>query len=462
MLGFMRKTNSASLAFLAAGSVWFLAGTLVGMTSAIHLVSPEFFNNISWLVFGRTRPLHVNTVVYGFIASTLIGGTLYYVPALLRIKLWSEPLAWLSFVFWNLAVLSGPLTFPFGITQGREYTEYIFPADVCVMLTLLTLIVNMVMTVVHRRENVLYVSVWYAFGTLLWTAGVYPIGNVMWNPQAGALPGLLDSIFLWFYGHNLVGLLLTPLALGAAYFIVPRVTKTPLYSHTLSLIGFWTLVAIYSHIGGHHILQSPIPNWLKTISVVDSMAMVIPVLTILFNLWMTARGHAGDLWRDPAGRFVITGTLWYLLTGIQGSLQSLPTVQKVTHFTNWTIGHAHIAILGFSGFIALGTLWHILPLVSKRRIYSLRLINVQFGLVLFGLAGFFAVLTTAGLIQGDSWYSGEAVYRVLPKIAEYMILRALLGIFIIASAIVGLYNLIMTLRSGPPLETLEIKGGISS
>jgi len=455
MLNFTKKQGGASLAFMVAGSFWFFFATLYGMTTAIHLVAPEFFNNISWLVFGRTRPVHVNTMVYGFVSSMAIGAALYYVPALLRTRLWSERLAWVSFLLWQAAVASGELTFPLGITQAREYAEYIWPFDVCIMLSLLALIANMVMTVVGRRENTLYVSVWYVLGTMLWTAGVYPIGNVMWHPATGALPGVLDSIFLWFYGHNLVGLLLTPMALAAAYFVVPRVTKTPLFSHTLSLIGFWTLVAIYTHIGGHHLLQAPIPNWLKTISVVDSVAMIVPVFTVLANVWLTARGRFGMLWRDVAGRFVLTGTLWYLLTCVQGPLQSLPSVQKVTHFTNWTIGHAHIAVLGFAGFIALGTMWHVLPLILKRELYSKRLVSLQFGLVMFGLVGFFVVLTAAGLIQGSSWLNGQVVYKVLPQIAPYMFMRALLGVFIIAAAAVGFYNVLMTIWRGRPIAAAE-------
>ena len=277
----------------------------------------------------------------------------------------------------------------------------------------MALIVNLIMTVANRRENTLYVSVWYVLGAVLWTAGVYPIGNVMWHPATGAMPGLMDSILLWFYGHNIVGLLLTPLALAAAYFVIPRLTKTPLYSHTLSLLGFWMLVALYAHIGGHHILQAPIPNWLKTISIVDSMAMILPVSIVLVNLWMTARGREGLLWSDPAGRFVVAGTIWYLIVCTQGPLQSLPSVQKITHFTNWTIGHSHIAVLGFAGFIALGGMWHVLPLAAGRRLYSSRLVHLQFALILFGLIGFFAVLTTAGLIQGSAWYQGEGVYKTL-------------------------------------------------
>jgi len=452
MLSFTRRENGPALAFLVAGSVWLLGGTLYGLFGAIDLVAPEFFNNIPALVFGRARPVHVNTVFLGFAAGTLIGAAFYYVPRLLRTSLWSGSLAWVSFVFWNLAVLSGPLTFPFGWTQGREYAEYVWIADVSVMLALVTVIVNLVMTVARRRENLLYVSVWYVLGAAVWTAGVYPIGNVMWHPSTGALPGLMDSVALWFYGHNVVGLLLTPLAIAAAYFILPRVTRTPLYSHTLSLVGFWTLVVIYTHIGGHHILQTPIPNWLKTISVVDSLAMFVPVFTVLANIWLTVRGKGGALWSDPAGRWVMTGTIWYLVVCVQGPLQSLPQVQRLTHFTNWVIGHAHIAVLGFAGFIALGTLWHVLPLASGRRIWSSRLVNLQWGLVLFGIVGFVVVLTAAGLVQGAGWNSGETVYRVLPQIAVYMTLRILLGIFIIAGATVGLWNVVMTLRRGEPLR----------
>ncbi|MBE3070610.1 MAG: cbb3-type cytochrome c oxidase subunit I [Planctomycetes bacterium] len=453
MMKLIRRPQSASAAFLAAGAVWFAVGAVYGLIGAIHLVAPECFNNMAWAVFGRIRPIHVNTMLFGFVTTTLVGAALYYVPALLRTRLWSEPLGWAAFMLWNAAVLSGPLTISFGLTQGREYTEYIWPFDVCIMLALVCLLFNMVMTVVGRKEKSLYVSVWYVFGAVMWTACVYPIGNVMWRPATGALPGLLDSIFLWFYGHNVVGLLLTPLAIGAAYFILPRVTRTPLYSHTLSLVGFWTLVAMYTHIGGHHILQAPIPTWLKTISVVDSVAMIVPVFTVLANLWLTVRGRGAPLWADPAGRFVMAGTIWYLITCVQGSVQSLPSVQRVTHFNNWTVGHAHIAVLGFAGFIALGALWHVLPLVLKREVYSRRLVNLQFGLLLAGLVGFFLVLTTAGLIQGTSWYYGDTVYRVLPRIAPYMALRALLGLFILTGAFIGLVNLILTMRRGRPLES---------
>jgi cbb3-type cytochrome c oxidase subunit I len=444
--------SGPALAFLISGAFWFAIGTIFGLFSAMHLVSPEFFNNMAYFVFGRTRPEHVNTVIYGFVSAMLLGGALYYVPALLKTRLWSTKMGWFSFVMWNITVLSGPILFPMGISQGREYAEYIWPFDVSLVLAILGVVVNLVMTIVGRQEKILYVSVWYVTGSMLWMTGVYPIGNVMWHPYTGAEAGLIDSVLLWFYGHNLVGLLLTPLALGAAYFVVPRVTKTPLYSHTLSLLGFWLLVAIYTHIGGHHILQTPIPNWLKTVSVVDSIGMIVPVFTVLANLWLTARGKFSLLWHDVGGRWVMVGTLWYLVTCIQGPLQSLPSVQKVTHMTQWTVGHAHIAVLGFSGFIALGLLWHVLPLITRRELWSKRLVSLQFGLVLFGLAGFFVTLTTAGLIQGGSWRQGVAVYNTLPMMAPYMVLRLVSGLFIITGAWLGLINVVMTIRRGKPFD----------
>ncbi len=452
MPSLFQRQNSAALAFIVTGAFWFMSGTIFGLFSAINLVSPEFFNNIPWLVFSRARPAHVDTVLFGFVTTTLIGCAVHYVPALLRTPLWSEPLGWVSCILWNATMLSAYFTFPFGLSQGREYAEHLWIFDVTLVLSILILLVNIVMTIVNRSEKALYVSIWYFVGMLIWTAGFYPIGNVMWHPETGALAGIIDPIIHWFYGHALPGLLLTPLAVGAAYYVIPRVARTPINSHTLSLVGFWTLIAFYTHIGGHHILQIPIPNWLKVVTVVNSITMTVPVFVALANLWLTARGYGGRLLHDPAARIVTAGTIWYILTCIQGPFQSLPFVQRVTHLNNWTIAHSHIAVLGFSGFIALGTMWHVLPSILKRRIWSSRLVNLQFGLVLFGLTGFFVVLTIAGLVQGEAWENGEVVYRVLPQIMPYMVARAALGVLIIASAFVGFFNLVMTIKRGEPFE----------
>jgi cbb3-type cytochrome c oxidase subunit I len=427
-------------------------GTLAGLGSAIHLVAPDFFANISWLEFGRIRPVHVNTVFFGFVVSMLVGGCLYVLPRVLDTQLFSEPLGNLAAVFYNAAIVIGDVGLMAGMSQSREYAEWIYPSDVLVVITFLLLSVNAVMTVIRRREPLLYVSAWYITGAITWTVFMYFIGNVMWHPRTGSETGVVDAIFLWFYGHNVFGLLITPLAVAIGYYMVPRIARAPLYSQLLGIIGFWTILAFYTHIGGHHLLQAPIPTWLKAISIIDSFAMMLPVAVVLVNWWYTARGRFDLFLIDPAAKLMMVGAIWYAIVCIQGPLQAISWVQRVTHFNNWVIGHSHIAVLGFTGFIALGGLYYILPSVTGRRIYSQRLINLQYWLVLIGLTGFFIVLTAVGLIQGQNWNNGETVYRVVPLMKPYMALRLAFGLLIIIGAFVGLYNVIMTLRHGKPVE----------
>ena len=443
---------SASRRFLISGAVWFCVGTLWGLVGAISLFAPDFFAGIPWLEFGRIRPAHTNTVLFGFIGSLLIGGILYIIPVMLRTRLQAERAANAAMWLWNAALIGVGTTLPAGQTQGREYAELIFPVKCLVVLVFLLLSYCLLLTIARRRENLLYVSVWYGTGAVVWLALLYPLGNVMWHPTTGSVGGIVDAIWLWWYGHNIFGLLVTPLAVAVAYYVVPRVAGRPLYSHTLSLIGFWTLLALYTHIGTHHLIQAPVPTWLKTVSIIDSIAMIVPVATVLVNLWMTMRGSLGNFATNVPGKMVFVGSVFYLITCVQGPMQSLPSVQRFTHFNNWVIGHAHVALVGFGGLTALGALWYVLPLVSGRKVYRMGLVALQYWLVLIGVAGFFIVLTVAGLIQGQGWLDGETVYRVLPSIAPYMGARALFGVLIVGAALIGLYNVIMTLTRGEPLE----------
>ena len=446
------EEHSAARRYLVSGAAWMAVAVLGGLFSAIQLFSPDTLRNISFLEFGRVRPAHTNLVLFGFVGMMLMGAGIYIVPVMLRTRLHGERLANLSMWVYNAAMVVTAISLPLGYTQGREYAEAVFPAKALLLVALLLLLYVLTMTVLNRKENLLYVSVWYVVGGVLWTAAFFPLGNVMWHPTTGALAGTVDAIWLWFYGHNIFGLFLTPLAIAIAYYVMPRVAKAPLYSHTLSLIGFWTLLAFYTHIGTHHLIQAPVPTWLKTISIIDSVGMLVPVMTVLVNLWLTTKDSLGNFTRSVPGKFIFAGAVWYLLTCVQGPLQSLPSVQRYTHFNNWVVGHAHIAVLGFSGMIALGGLWYMLPQVSGRRVYSMNLANLQFWLVSIGLSGFFVVLTIAGLTQGAAWVNGETVYRALPLIAPYMGLRLASGILIIVGAYVGLYNVVMTLRRGEPIE----------
>lgn len=432
-------------AFYLSSAFWFVIGTLAGLINATHLAAPDFLGNIPWIVFGRLRPMHTNMVIFGFVGSALLGTAHYLVSALLRAPLFSEWIGRVSLWIWNLAVLTGTVTLSMGYSQSREYAEWIWPVDVLVLLSMALIFCNLFQTARLRTEKLLYVSVWYVFGALIFTFFIYFFGNAVWNPSTGAISGMPDAILAWFYGHGVVGLFLTPLAVAAAYYIIPIVSRSPLYSHTLSLIGFWTILMIYTHIGTHHLLQTPVPTWLKVLAITGSIGMLAPVMTVLMNLWLTARGRLGYIHADIGGKFVFAGLVWYVLTCVQGPLQALPVIQRVTHLNNWVIAHAHMGVLGFSGTIALGSIYFILPRITGKPLYSARLADIQYWLVLLGMAGFFTVLTAAGLIQGNSWLNGETVYRVLPAIHSYMVIRLGIGVLLFGGALIGFYNILRSL-----------------
>jgi cbb3-type cytochrome c oxidase subunit I len=439
-------------AFCLTSAFWFAFATSIGMVAAGYLIAPDFMANIPYLQFGRIRPIHVNLVLFGFVTPGLLAAAHYYVPRLLRTDLFSQKLGLMSVILWNVAVVSAVVSLSTGHSQGREYAELIWPVDMLVIVSFALVIWNLLMTVARRKEPVLYVSVWYACAAVILTALTFSLGNVIWRPDTGALLGIPDAILLWFYGHNVFGLLLTPLTLGLAYYVIPIVTRNPLYSHTLSLIGFWSLLVVYTHIGTHHLLQVPVPTWLKVVAIVDSVAMVIPVMVFLINIWYTARGKLGEIHADIAGKFIFTGTIFYFFVSIQGSIMALPQVQRITHFNNWVIAHSHLGVLGFAGLSALGGLYYILPKITGKPLYSRFLADLQYWLVLIGIVGFTVVLTIAGLIQGNSWFTGETLYRTLPEIHPYYVVRLSIGLFIALAAYIGLYNVIRTIYFNPGEE----------
>ena len=440
-------------AFCMTSAIWFAAATSFGMIGAGYLFAPDFLANIGFIHFGKVRPMHVNLVLFGFVTPGLLAAAFYYIPKLLRTPLYSERLGVFTAILWNITLPIAVVSLGLGYTQGREYAELPWGVDIMVGILFVLVIFNIVMTIRRRQEPILYVSVWYVTAAAVLTAATYLLGNVVWQPDTGALLGIPDAILLWFYGHNVFGLLLTPMGLAVAYYVLPIATRGPLYSHTLSLIGFWSLIVVYTHIGTHHLLQVPVPTWLKTISIVDSVAMVIPVMVVLINLWYTVRGKLGVIHSDIGAKFVFTGTVYYFFVNIQGSMMALPIVQRVTHFNNWVVAHAHIGVLGFAGLVALGGIYFILPRITGKPLYSKFLADLQYWLVLIGITGFAIVLTIVGLIQGQAWINGETIYRVLPEIQPYYVARAMLGTTIMIGAYIGIYNIFRSLYFNPGATT---------
>ncbi len=445
----VKPSYATAKGFCLTAAFWMVVATLYGFIGAIEFVAPDLLGNIAWLVFGRIRAVHTNLAIFGFVTPALLSTGHFIVPHLLRTHLFSEKLGVLTVILWNIFTAAIVITLSMGMTQGREYAEAIWPIDIMVAIVFALMFVNMIMTIRRRQEPILYVSVWYITAAVILSLIVYAIGNVIWVPGTGALTGMPDAVVLWFYGHNVLGLLLTPLAVGIAYYVIPSATRSPLYSHTLSLVGFWSLLVLYSHIGTHHLIQVPAPTWLKVVAITGSIGMIIPVMVVLINLWFTAKGKLGLIHENIGAKFVFAGSVIYLFVCIQGPLQSLPQVQRLTHFNNWVVAHAHMGVLGFSGMIGLGGIYFMLPKITGKPIFSRTLADFQYWLVLLGMAGFMVVLTMAGLVQGHGWANGETVYRMLPQLHHYNIVRAGLGMLIVTGAIIGLYNITRTIFYKP-------------
>ncbi len=441
----MVRYGSASVNFMLTATVWLVVAVVMGLVLALEFVFPDLFRGIPWLVFGRLRQAHTNAAMFAFLSPAMIGVWLYMVPRLTGRKLWSEGLANACVVLWNGALLFGIVGLLNGHTQGREYAELTWPVDVAVLVVLLLLCLNVTMTIAHRVETKLYVSLWYIAGTVIWMPMLYFIGNVMWNPPTGALTGINDSVVGWFYGHNVLGLWFTTGLLPVIYYVVPKETHTPLYSHALSLFAFWGIAFFYTGVGGHHLLWAPIPYWLKTISIADSIGMLLPVIAFMTNIYLTMRGNWGRFLTSIPLRFVLTGWAAYLLASYQGTHEALRAINELTHFTQYVPGHAHLGLLLSAASIVVGGMYYAIPRIFDCRIYSRTLAEAQYSLYVIGFAFFFAGFMLTGLVQGAAWvHQGLPVWSVLPGLRPFMALRAVGGALIVASFVLFAYNIFAT------------------
>ncbi len=474
------RPDSAALHGLVSGAVWFLVGTLLGLLASNELTLPDLFAGVPWLTWSRVRPAHVSAVLYGFLSVTYYGAWYFIVPRLCKTPLRTNRLANLLVLLWNVFVALGVVAILNGDTQGREYTEFPWYVDWPVEILLLLNVYIVFSTIAARREPKLYVSLWYIGGTTVWIMFLYAIGSVIWHPfttytvngqphyfvglfsshmslpdganvadfqRSGSIQGLDDAVWNWFYGHNVLGLLFTTGGVGIAYYLVPKISKRPLYSHLMSLIGFWSIALLYTETGQHHLLQAPIPNWLKNVAIIGSISLIVPVFTFATNLFMTMRGQWGQMLTNVPLRFTLTGSLFYFAVSFQGSVQSLQTVNRFIHYTQWVIAHAHLALLGAFGFIASGAILYMVPQIARRPLWSRSLADAQYWLMLLGITGYFWAITAAGLAQASAWISiGEPVLKAYPVVKPYFVMRSWFGGLIVMGVVMQLVNLYMTLR----------------
>jgi cytochrome c oxidase cbb3-type subunit I len=390
-----QSSTGPVLLCLSFAVLWLMLGSFAGFTSSLKLHLPDWLDGAAWLTFGRIRPAHLNAVIYGWSSLAGVGVALWLIPRLLKTELVGGRYAVAGAVLWNVGVVGGIVAILSGHSTGLEWLE--FPLAPACLLTVggALMGVPLILTMKRRRVKHLYVSVWYLGAALLWFPLLYAVANA---PDVHF--GVEQATMNWWYGHNVLALWFTPLGLAAAYYFIPKVLGTPIYSYNLSLLGFWTLAFFYSQVGGHHLIGGPVPTWLITLSIVQSMMMIVPVFAVAVNQHMTVVGHFRALRYSPTLRFVVLGAMMYTLASLQGSIEALRSVNTITHFTHFTVAHAHLGLYGFFAMVMFGSIYFIMPRLLGREWPSAALISWHFWLVIGGFAIYFIGLSIGGWLQG--------------------------------------------------------------
>ncbi len=455
---FPDQPDASAKLWLTSAVVWGVLGMTFGVLMATQFVFPDITKGIPWLSLSRIRPSHVNTVVMSWVSMASVGAMFYMLPRLLKTPLWSERLGTIVGWSWNLFALFIPLTLLNGFSEGREWAELIAPMDWWMLINLGLVAVITFATVANRKERQLYVSTWYWMGSLVGLTVVWLVGNRTFVP----LDGLNDAIANWFYAHDVLGLWITTMGIGIIYYLLPKLTigkngepGLPIYSHTLSLIGFWGNFAFYTGIGAHHIIQAPVPEWLKAFAIGSSVLMSIPVYSASVNFFMSTQGRWETLsWNLPL-RFLTFGWMMYSIASFQGSLQAVRDVNWYQHFTGIVSAHAHLAMLGGFSVVLFAAIYYCLPRLYKVEWYSRKLVYTHFWLFTVGFVFFFLIWTTMGFVQAASWNMGINVQQTVPFLKPFTFARMLAAGVMILGVYLFAYNVLQTVRSAKRAEVAE-------
>lgn len=390
-----RSTSLVVGVCLTLAVMWLVLASLAGLISSIKLHSPDWLVQYAWLTFGRIRPIHLNLVAYGWCSLAGIGVAIWLIPRLLKTELVGAKYALVGGALWTVGVFAGVVAIAMGYSDGLEWLEFPWQIDILLVVGGALVGCPLWLTLLQRKVDHLYVSVWYIGAGLLWFPILFLVAN--WP---GLHFGVQQATMNWWFGHNVLGLWFTPIGLAASYYFIPKVLGKPIHSYNLSLLGFWALAFFYSQVGGHHLIGGPIPSWLVTISIVQSLMMLIPVFAVAVNQHMTVLGNFRALAYSPTLRFIVLGAMMYTAASVQGSLEALRAVNTITHFTHYTVAHAHLGLYGFFSMVMFGSIYFIMPRVMNWEWPYPRLISLHFWLVLIGFAIYFIWLTIGGWLQG--------------------------------------------------------------
>ena len=442
--------------------LWGVVGMLVGIIIAAELIWPNLSMNISWLSFGRLRPLHTNAVIFAFGGSALIGTSYYVVQRTCHVRLAFDKLAAFTFWGWQAVIVLAAITLPLGITQSKEYAELEWPIDLLIAVVWVSYAIVFLTTVGRRRVKHIYVANWF-YAAFIITVAILHIFNNLAIPVTlfksySIYSGIVDGMMQWWYGHNAVGFFLTAGFLGMMYYFVPKQAQRPIYSYRLSVVHFWALIAIYMWAGPHHLHYTSLPNWAQSIGMVFSIILLAPSWGGMINGIMTLTGAWHKLRTDPILKFMIVSLSFYGMSTFEGPMMSIKTVNALSHYTDWTIGHVHSGALGWVAMMTIGTLYCLIPrLYNKEGMYSTKLIDVHFWTSTIGVVLYAVSMWISGITQGLMWRAmnddGTLTYSFIESLKftyPYYGIRLLGGIVFFSGMLVMVYNVYMTIRQVKP------------
>ncbi len=393
----MADRSSAFPAFvlIACAVVWLIVASAAGLLSSLKFHWPDLLTDQAWLSLGRLRTMHLNAVAYGWAPLGLLGLAIWLLPRLLQIPLLGGRLAVVGALLWNAGLVAGLGALAIGINAGMEWLE--IPWQIGGLFAVGGMLVGLPMAFMLTRRKVhhLYVSVWYIGAALFWFPTLYVVAKI-----PGLHFGVEQATMNWWYGHNVLGLFYTPLSIACVYYFLPKVIGRPVRSYNLSLLGFWTLAFFYGQVGAHHLIGGPIPEWLITLSIVQSVMMIIPVVAFSVNQHLTLKGHFSALKHSHVLRFIVFGAVMYTVASLQGSFQALRSFNAVTHFTHFTVAHAHLGMYGFVSMVIFGGVYFVMPRILNVRWPRPALISLHFWLVVAGYAVYMVTLSIGGILQG--------------------------------------------------------------
>ena len=452
--------NTPARNFAIATVVWGIVGMLVGVIIALQLFIPALNFDLPFLTFSRIRPVHTNAVIFAFVGNAIFMGVYYSLPRLCRTSMFSNLMSSIHFWGWQLIIVSAAITLPLGYTTGAEYAELAWPIDIAIAVVWVIFGLNMIMTIINRRERHMYVAIWFYLGSWITVVVLHIVRSIeipySFLQSYPVYAGVQDALVQWWYGHNAVAFFLTTPFLGLMYYFMPKAAERPVYSYKLSIIHFWSLIFLYIWAGPHHLLYSTLPDWAQSLGTVFSIMLIAPSWGGMINGLLTLRGAWDKVRTEPILKFMVVAVTCYGMATFEGPMLSIKSINALSHFTDWTIAHVHIGALGWNGFLTFAVLYWMIPRLYGTTLFSKKLATTHFWIGTIGIIIYAIPMYWAGVTQGLMWKQfnadGQLMYpnflETVTQIMPMYHLRSLGGTLFLVGALIMAYNLFRTAKQG--------------